>query len=252
MQQCEMKTCLPATNLLGPLASPPFSPSVLHAACTTRSQSRNGEHGEAPNYTHMPTTTRPPLATETWSGRRTRLWGDAGWGRATVQERNGNKTRTANNCSYITLSFSPYVSLSLPVHLSVRSPAASCTYTLSLSLRLCLSRRARNAVESFYRFPLQRTELLVLFSSALCTFPPLRAMRRPVFANRTEAHVHTYLCMYIHIHAAWLRVCFVDAIWLTRGWLGAQKMHCWSVWVCVRCSTKSNPETAHIRDRRTS
>lgn len=56
------------------------------------------------------------------------------------------------------------------------------------------------------------------------------------------------------MHAAWLRVCFVVAIWLTRGWLGAHKMHCLSMCVCecVRCSAKSNSETGYIGDRRTS
>lgn len=244
MQQCEMKTCLPATNLLGPLASPPLlpldAPCILHH---TKLKQKRRKHGEAPNYIHMPTTTRPPLATATWSGRRTRLWGDAGSGRATFQERNGNKTRTANNCSYITLILSLRL-FSLYICLFALQLRLAVIRRLFLFASRCLSQRARNAVESFYRFPLQRRAFGTLSFRAVHV-PPLRATRRPVFANRTEAHVHTYLCTYIYtLHDS------VSVLWTPFGWhvadLEPRKCTVWAC-ECVRCSAKSNSETCHIR-----
>lgn len=216
MQQCEMKTCLPATNLLGPLASPPLlpldAPCILHH---TKLKQKRRKHGEAPNYIHMPTTTRPPLATATWSGRRTRLWGDAGSGRGTFQERNGNKTRTANNCSYITLILSLRL-FSLYICLFALQLRLAVIRRLFLFASRCLSQRARNAVESFYRFPLQRTELLALFPSALCTFP-LCVQRAGRFLP--TAQKHTYIHTYVHTYTRCMTPCLFCGRHLADTWL---------------------------------
>lgn len=199
MQQCEMKTCLPATNLLGPLAPPPFSPSVLHAACTTRSQSRNGENMAKRQIIHTCRRQRGRL----WQRRRGRDAG-GGYGATLVEDepqfRKGTETRQELQIiAAILLSPSLPTSLFLSLYICPLSRCVLHLYAVSFSSSLCLSRRARNAVESFYRFPLQRTELLALFSSALCTFPPcVQCAGRFLPIAQKHTYIHTYVCTYTY------------------------------------------------------
>lgn len=202
MQQCEMKTCLPATNLLGPLASPPFSPSVLHAACTTRSQSRNGENMAKRQIIHTCRRQRGRL----WQRRRGRDVG-RGYGATLVEDepqfRKGTETRQELQIiAAILLSPSLPTSLFISLYiclsaLPLRLALIRCLFlfvSLSLSESAQCSRKLLSVSIAAYRAFGALFFRAVHVSPLACNAPAGFCQSH----RSTRTYIHTYVCTYTY------------------------------------------------------
>lgn len=215
MQQCEMKTCLPATNLLGPLASPPFSPSVLHAACTTRSQSRNGENMAKRQIIHTCRRQRGRL----WQRRRGRDVG-RGYGATLVEDepqfRKGTETRQELQIiAAILLSPSLPTSLflSLYICLSALPLRLALIRCLFLFVSVSLGERAMQS-KAFIGFHCSVQSFWRSFLPRCARFPPcVQCAGRFLPIAQKHTYIHTYVCTYTYtLHDS------VSVLWTPFGW----------------------------------